>query len=61
MRRSPDRRQRPGTRREALTFGFGQALVAGPLAPLPAIAQVGTRPTRESCADVPTTWTVAPA
>jgi hypothetical protein len=47
--------------REALTFGLGQALVAGPLAPLPIIAQVGSRLTREGGADVATTWTVAPA
>ena len=46
--------------REALTFGLGRALVAGPLAPLPIIAQVGSRLTGESGADVPTTWTVAP-
>jgi len=46
--------------REALTFGLGQALVAGPLAPLPIIAQVGSRLTGESGADVPTTWTAAP-
>jgi len=29
--------------REAFTFGLGQALVAGPLAPLPVIAQIGSR------------------
>ena len=46
--------------REALTFGLGRALVAGPLAPLPIIAQVGSRLTGESGADVPTTWTAAP-
>ena len=39
---------------------LGQALVAGPLAPLPIIAQAGSRPTREGGADVPTTWTAAP-
>lgn len=47
--------------RESLTFGLGQALVAGPLSPLPIIAQVGTRLTREGGGDVPTTWTAAPA
>ena len=46
--------------RESLSFGLGQALVAGPLAPLPIIAQVGTRLTREGGADVATTWTAAP-
>ncbi len=47
--------------RESLTFGLGQALVAGPLAPLPLLAQVGTRLTREGGADVPTTWTSPPS
>ncbi len=47
--------------RESLTFGLGQALVAGPLAPLPVVAQVGTRLTAEGGADVPTTWTTPPA
>jgi hypothetical protein len=46
--------------RQALTFGLGQALIAGPLAPLPIIAQVGRRLTREGGADVATTWTAAP-
>lgn len=47
--------------REALTFGLGQALIAGPLAPLPVLAQVGTRLTPEGGADVPTTWTAPPS
>jgi hypothetical protein len=46
--------------RESLTFGLGQALIAGPLAPLPVLAQVGTRLTREGGGDVPTTWTAPP-
>lgn len=46
--------------REALSFGLGQALFAGPLAPLPLIAQVGTRLTPEGGGDVPTTWTAPP-
>ncbi len=46
--------------REALTFGLGQALVAGPLAPLPIFAQVGNRLSPEGGGDVPTTWTAAP-
>ena len=45
---------------EALSFGLGQALFAGPLSPLPLIAQVGTRLTPEGGADVPTTWTAPP-
>jgi hypothetical protein len=45
---------------EALTFGLGQTLVAGPLAPLPVVAQVGSRLTREGGGDVPTTWTAPP-
>ena len=39
--------------RESLTFGLGQALVAGPLAPLPLLAQVGTRLTRRAAATFP--------
>ena len=46
---------------EALSFGLGQALFAGPLSPLPQIAQVGTRLTPEGGADVPTTWTAPPS
>ena len=46
--------------REALAFGLGQALFAGPLAPLPLIAQVGMRLTPEGGADIPTTWTAPP-
>ena len=47
--------------RESATFGLGQALVAGPIAPVPMIAQVGTRLTPEGGADVPTTWATPPA
>jgi hypothetical protein len=50
----------PRLLREALSFGLGQALVAGPLAPLPLIAQVGTRLTPEGGADIPTAWTAPP-
>ena len=46
--------------RESLGFGLGQALFAGPLAPFPVFAQVGTRLTPEGGGDVPTTWTTAP-
>jgi hypothetical protein len=46
--------------RESLGFGLGQALFAGPLAPHPVFAQVGTRLTPEGGGDVPTTWTASP-
>ena len=46
--------------RESLGFALGQALFAGPLAPHPVFAQVGTRLTPEGGGDVPTTWTAAP-
>jgi DNA helicase HerA-like ATPase len=51
----------PALLREALTFGLGQALIAGPLSPLPVVAQIGSRLTREGGADVPTTWTAPPS
>ena len=44
---------------ESLGFGLGQALVAGPLAPLPLLAQIGTRLTAEGGGDLPTTWTAS--
>jgi DNA helicase HerA-like ATPase len=47
--------------RESLGFGLGQALFAGPLAPFPVFAQVGTRLTPEGGGDLPTTWTAEPA
>ena len=37
-------------------FGLGQALFAGPIAPVPMLAQVGSRLTRQGGGDVPTTW-----
>lgn len=42
--------------RESLGFGLGQALFAGPITPVPAVVQVGTRRSPEGGADVPTTW-----
>jgi DNA helicase HerA-like ATPase len=42
--------------RQSTGFGLGQALFAGPIAPVPLVAQVGTRLTREGGGDVPTTW-----
>ncbi len=46
--------------RRALGFSLGQALFAGPIAPVPLLAQIGTRRTPEGGGDVPTTWTTAP-
>jgi uncharacterized protein len=43
--------------RRALGFGLGQALLAGPICPVPQLAQIGTRHTLEGGGDVPTTWT----
>ncbi|MFD4182017.1 ATP-binding protein [Rhodococcus sp. NPDC058514] len=40
----------------ATGFGLGQALFAGPIAPVPLLAQVGTRVSPEGGGDVPTTW-----
>jgi len=45
---------------ESLGFGLGQALIAGPLAPLPLLAQIGARLTPEGGGDLPTTWTAPP-
>jgi len=42
--------------RQSTSFGLGQALFAGPIAPVPLIAQVGTRLSKEGGGDVPTTW-----
>jgi hypothetical protein len=41
-------------------FGLGQALVAGPISPVPLLAQIGARHTPEGGGDVPTTWTTRP-
>ena len=46
----------PPMLRQSTTFGLGQALFAGPIAPVPLLAQVGTRLTREGGGDIPTTW-----
>lgn len=50
----------PRLLRESLGLGLGQALFAGPLAPLPVFAQVGTRLTLEGGGDVAATWTRPP-
>ncbi len=40
-------------------FGLGQALFAGPVAPVPMMVQVGTRRSPEGGGDVPTVWATA--
>jgi uncharacterized protein len=45
-----------GMVREALGFRLGQALFAGPIAPVPLLVQVGARLSPEGGGDVPTTW-----
>jgi DNA helicase HerA-like ATPase len=42
--------------RQASTFGLGQALFAGPIAPVPMLAQVGSRLSAEGGGDLPTSW-----
>jgi hypothetical protein len=42
--------------RAALGFGLGQALIAGPISPVPMFVQVGARLSPEGGSDVPTTW-----
>ncbi len=42
--------------RRSTAFGLGEALFAGPIAPVPLLAQVGARLTKEGGGDVPTTW-----
>jgi uncharacterized protein len=46
----------PAMLHEALTFGLGQALIAGPISPVPMFVQVGPRLSAEGGGDVPTTW-----
>ena len=46
--------------REAVGFGLGQALLAGPIAPVPRLARVGRRLTAEGGGDVPTDWVADP-
>ena len=46
----------PAMLHRATTFGLGQALFAGPIAPTPLLARVGTRVSPEGGADVPTDW-----
>jgi uncharacterized protein len=42
--------------RSSTGFGLGQALFAGPIAPVPSLVQVTTRLTPEGGGDVPTDW-----
>ena len=49
----------PTLLRASTGFGLGQALFAGPIAPVPLLAQVGTRLTKEGGGDVPATWAEA--
>jgi uncharacterized protein len=46
---------------EATRFGLGEALLAGPISPIPAFARIGRRLTPEGGGDVPTTWASSPA
>ena len=46
----------PAILRRALAFGLGEALVAGPITPIPLLARIGARQTPEGGGDVPTTW-----
>jgi uncharacterized protein len=41
---------------QAPTFGLGQALVGGKIAPQPAFVKFGTRVSEEGGSDVPATW-----
>ena len=46
--------------RSSPDFGLGQALFAGPIAPVPTVVQVTTRRTPEGGGDVPTDWATPP-
>jgi hypothetical protein len=45
-----------GMIRSVTGFGLGQALLGGPISPVPVFARVGRRLSPEGGADVPTTW-----
>ncbi len=47
--------------RSSTGFGLGQALFAGPIAPVPTVVQVTTRRTPEGGGDVPTDWAAPPS
>jgi hypothetical protein len=46
----------PAMLHASLSFRLGQALVAGPISPVPMLVQVGQRRSPEGGGDVPTTW-----
>jgi DNA helicase HerA-like ATPase len=46
---------------QAASFGLGETLVAGKIAPHPALARFGARVAEEGGADVPATWAAGPA
>jgi DNA helicase HerA-like ATPase len=46
--------------RSSTAFGLGQALFAGPIAPVPTVVQVTTRRSPEGGGDVPTDWATPP-
>jgi hypothetical protein len=46
--------------RSSTGFGLGEALFAGPIAPVPTVVQVTTRRTPEGGGDVPTDWAAPP-
>lgn len=50
----------PAMVREASSFGLGEMLLAGPIAPVPIFAKVGSRLSPEGGGDVPTTWAAPP-
>lgn len=49
-----------GMIRASTGFGLGQALLAGPISPVPSFVQVGRRFSPEGGGDVPTTWADPP-
>lgn len=46
--------------RSVTGFGLGQALLAGPISPVPVFVKIGRRLSPEGGADVPTTWAEPP-
>jgi uncharacterized protein len=50
----------PGLVELAGTFGLGESLIVGKIAPVPLLATTGTRLTPEGGADVPTDWASGP-
>jgi hypothetical protein len=47
--------------RSVTGFGLGQALLAGPISPVPVFVKIGRRLSPEGGADVPTTWAEPPS